>query len=493
GPTAAWNAALARAAGGLLLSAGLLAALLVAGRARPRVGPALAATLPVLLLADLVQAHGDYLPTVPASHYFPPTAATSFLATQAGPFRTANGFPPNTNLPYGLAALGGYDALTPRSYSELVSYIDPLIPRNKRRHFNANDMLQSRVWNLLGVSYVIGPAGSDPNELADVRQETSGDTVGEIRGPAQAGQTFVASHDNLAGLDLLGATYGGHSSGRLVFHLKHSPTDPADLVTVALDAAHLPDNSYWPVRFPPVIGTRGQSFYFYLDAPDAGPGQAATLWYNPNDVYPEGSRMAAGAPAAGDLVFRTWSRFAPTGPWLEQVGGGLGEAGVYANRAVLPRAWLVHHVEVGSDPMARVARLYEPTFDWRTSALLGAPLPDGALPAGAVLTTTDTVSITRYAAEAVNLTTQSSAPALLVLSDQDFPGWEAQVDGRPAAILTADHALRGVLVPAGRHAVRFSYRPASVAGGAGLTGVGLVLLALLCRPRLGSSKLRHAT
>ena len=32
-----------------------------------------------------------------------------------------------------------------------------------------------------------------------------------------------------------------------------------------------------------------------------------------------------------------------------------------------------------------------------------------------------------------------------------FPGWQAQVDGAPAPILTVDHALRGVYLPAGAH------------------------------------------
>ena len=68
----------------------------------------------------------------------------------------------------------------------------------------------------------------------------------------------------------------------------------------------------------------------------------------------------------------------------------------------------------------------------------------------------------------------------LILLDTFYPGWSAEVDGRSAQIRAANGSFRAVEVPAGRHEVRFTYRPASViAGGAISIAAFLVLIACL--------------
>jgi uncharacterized membrane protein YfhO len=57
----------------------------------------------------------------------------------------------------------------------------------------------------------------------------------------------------------------------------------------------------------------------------------------------------------------------------------------------------------------------------------------------------------------------------LLLADNWYPGWKATIDGKPTKILVADHALRCVVLPAGRHTVVFEFHPPSFAIGAAVS------------------------
>jgi hypothetical protein len=79
----------------------------------------------------------------------------------------------------------------------------------------------------------------------------------------------------------------------------------------------------------------------------------------------------------------------------------------------------------------------------------------------------------------VEVTTETSAPGLLVLAEACFPGWTATVDGRQARILCANVLTRAVELPAGQHVVRFRYRAPGLMGGVAATAGALALCALL--------------
>ncbi|MGC2083607.1 MAG: hypothetical protein WA702_09640 [Bradyrhizobium sp.] len=83
------------------------------------------------------------------------------------------------------------------------------------------------------------------------------------------------------------------------------------------------------------------------------------------------------------------------------------------------------------------------------------------------------VKIESYRPDRVELVTTSAAAGLLVLHDLYYPGWIAEVDGRPAPMLRAALLFRSVVVPAGRHRVAFRFRPFTLSNlGAAVTGSG---------------------
>jgi hypothetical protein len=71
------------------------------------------------------------------------------------------------------------------------------------------------------------------------------------------------------------------------------------------------------------------------------------------------------------------------------------------------------------------------------------------------------ISIVDYQPEQVTLQVELPQAGVLVLADVIYPGWQAWVDGQPAAIVAAAQALRAVTLTAGSHTVIFRYQPRS--------------------------------
>ncbi|MEW6073471.1 MAG: hypothetical protein AB1726_12885, partial [Planctomycetota bacterium] len=67
----------------------------------------------------------------------------------------------------------------------------------------------------------------------------------------------------------------------------------------------------------------------------------------------------------------------------------------------------------------------------------------------------------------------------LVIHEQFYPGWRAEVNGKEAPLLRADHACRAVRIPPGDSEIVVRYAPVSLTAGAILSGAALALAALL--------------
>jgi hypothetical protein len=124
----------------------------------------------------------------------------------------------------------------------------------------------------------------------------------------------------------------------------------------------------------------------------------------------------------------------------------------YELPGALPRAWLVETVTVAPSEDAVLARIGGASFDPEREAVIIGSAPAG-LGAGPV---SGGASIVRRDLHSLELQVEASRPALLVVSEMDYPpDWRAFVDGAPAEIRAADLVLRSVVVPAGSHRVLF--------------------------------------
>jgi hypothetical protein len=180
--------------------------------------------------------------------------------------------------------------------------------------------------------------------------------------------------------------------------------------------------------------------------------------------------------------------------WVPEPSQRLGpieDTWIYVNPYALPRAYLVPRIEIVRDPEELLDRLASPTHRPREVALVEEAPPDQFLgvPSHPLGEPRDTVTI-EDAAEIVILRVRSEGPGFVVLTDQYYPGWKADVNGVEAPILRANYAFRAVRVPAGDSVVRFRYRPFSVYLGAVITLV--TLLAILAAAAVGAWRQRPA-
>ena len=161
-----------------------------------------------------------------------------------------------------------------------------------------------------------------------------------------------------------------------------------------------------------------------------------------------------------------------------------GDVKIYDNLDVLSRTFLV--------------------YDWFSRPAIGSSLEAMGAPGfdpGQVAVILDSdrqqregegdgqATIIEYESERVVIHVAGDAEALLILTDANYPGWQATIDGQPTPIYQTDVLFRGVIVPPGNHEVEFVFQPSTFWIGLAVTVAGLFILIsliglLFLRPRL---------
>lgn len=163
-----------------------------------------------------------------------------------------------------------------------------------------------------------------------------------------------------------------------------------------------------------------------------------------------------------------------------------GDTAVFENLHAMPRAWFVKKVSVASPnkilEAIQTSRMKGGIkFNPRDTAFLEEPLRAGEEPfeAKTVAEPPPAVRILRASATEMDLLTTTFSNAFLVVSDIDYPGWTASIDGLDTRIYKTDYILRGIAIPRGSHTVRFVFHPSSTYVGAGISASLLAVLLLL--------------
>ncbi len=138
----------------------------------------------------------------------------------------------------------------------------------------------------------------------------------------------------------------------------------------------------------------------------------------------------------------------------------------YRSRDPLPRAYLVGRAR--PERGEALEALTDPGFDPRAEVYLAGIAGTEEAGGGG-----GGVRIVEDLPERVVLEVSSREAAWLVLTDNIYPGWVAQREGKPLPVLRANYLFRAVKVPAGESRIVFRYRPVSLWTGAAVSLISL--------------------
>jgi hypothetical protein len=85
-----------------------------------------------------------------------------------------------------------------------------------------------------------------------------------------------------------------------------------------------------------------------------------------------------------------------------------------------------------------------------------------------------TARVVSFKPNTLRIQVDARRAGFVVVSELSYPGWEAAVDGKPAALLNGDYLLRTIPVDAGRHDIRLRFRSKSFEWGLAVSFLSLV-------------------
>ena len=92
----------------------------------------------------------------------------------------------------------------------------------------------------------------------------------------------------------------------------------------------------------------------------------------------------------------------------------------------------------------------------------------------------DTVTLKSYKPNELIYKSKSQGEKLAVFSEIYYPaGWKSYIDGKETSYFRADYVLRGMIIPAGEHEIKFSFEPSSYITGNKISFISSLLFVLM--------------
>lgn len=142
--------------------------------------------------------------------------------------------------------------------------------------------------------------------------------------------------------------------------------------------------------------------------------------------------------------------------------------------AALPRFFLAGQYQVINQENI-LSKMFQPEFRPQETVILEKNLNYRQNPSPA----DGKIQLLVDRGQSLELEVQTSTPQVLVITDNFFPGWQANLDGQKTEIYRANYTFKALFVPQGLHRVKLIYQPQSFLIGAIISGISLLLLFIL--------------
>jgi hypothetical protein len=180
-----------------------------------------------------------------------------------------------------------------------------------------------------------------------------------------------------------------------------------------------------------------------------------------------------------DLIENQWYQFPNSLPTLNMMNTkyiitGNMASDTIPNPDALGNAWFVKGIDYKKGPRAVMDHLS--FFNPRDTAVMDEQDKIDAL-SGLQVDTTARIQLVDNQNDVIHYTATTNAKQLAVFSELYYrDGWKAYIDEQETPIVKVNYVLRGLVVPAGDHKIRFEFKPASVTRAKQIAGIASILV-----------------
>ncbi len=164
----------------------------------------------------------------------------------------------------------------------------------------------------ISVALILLAAFTGDSDAVDPRniQDNVARPAGALDAAHTLGQTMVFRMPRLRAIAvrwIVSADVEFAPASRVVLHLRHRASDPAEIASASIALSDLRNNEFAKFSFAPLQDSQDQPFYFFIDASQTEITRGyISLWAADVNDYPDGQMYSNGTAAAGDLAFRAY-------------------------------------------------------------------------------------------------------------------------------------------------------------------------------------------